>query len=45
MVIVKTRPGCAQLVARLVDIGPHAEVIGTVGGNDTVLIIQKTRPT
>ncbi|MGB1972874.1 MAG: arginine repressor [Vibrio toranzoniae] len=41
MVIVKTHPGCAQLVARLVDIDPHTEIIGTVGGNDTVLIIPK----
>ena len=41
MVVVKTHPGSAQLVARLVDIDPHTEILGTVGGNDTVLIIPK----
>ncbi|GLT20105.1 hypothetical protein GCM10007938_38880 [Vibrio zhanjiangensis] len=41
MVVVKTRPGSAQLVARLVDIDPHIDILGTVGGNDTVLVIPK----
>lgn len=41
LVIVKTHPGSAQLIARLVDIDPHTEILGTVGGNDTVLIIPK----
>lgn len=41
MVVVKTHPGSAQLVARLVDIDPHTEILGTVGGNDTVLVIPK----
>ncbi len=41
MVVVKTHPGSAQLVARLVDVDPHTEILGTVGGNDTVLIIPK----
>ncbi|MYM60993.1 arginine repressor [Vibrio sp. OCN044] len=41
MVVVKTHPGSAQLVARLVDIDPHIDIIGTVGGNDTVLVIPK----
>ncbi len=40
-VIVKTHPGSAQLVARLVDIDPHSEILGTIGGNDTVLIIPR----
>jgi transcriptional regulator of arginine metabolism len=40
-VVVKTHPGSAQLVARLVDIDPHSEIIGTVGGNDTVLVIPR----
>ncbi|MDN3608834.1 arginine repressor [Vibrio ostreicida] len=39
MVVVKTHPGSAQLVARLVDIDPHSDILATVGGNDTVLII------
>ncbi|GAA5648391.1 arginine repressor [Vibrio proteolyticus NBRC 13287] len=41
IVVVKTHPGSAQLVARLVDIDPHTEILGTVGGNDTVIIIPK----
>ncbi|EKO3572050.1 MULTISPECIES: arginine repressor [Vibrio] len=41
VVVVKTHPGSAQLVARLVDIDPHSEIIGTVGGNDTVLVIPR----
>lgn len=41
MVVVKTHPGSAQLVARLVDIDPHIDILGTVGGNDTVLVIPK----
>ena len=40
-VIVKTHPGSAQLIARLIDTDPHSEILGTVGGNDTVLIIPK----
>ena len=43
MVVVKTHPGSAQLVARLVDIDPHTEILGTVGGNDTVLVIPKDK--
>ncbi|KLV02224.1 arginine repressor [Photobacterium aquae] len=38
VVVVKTHPGGAQLVARLIDIQPHAEILGTVGGNDTVMV-------
>lgn len=41
VVVVKTHPGGAQLVARLIDIQPHAEILGTVGGNDTVMIAPK----
>ncbi|CAH0536658.1 arginine repressor [Vibrio marisflavi] len=40
-VIVKTHPGSAQLIARLIDTDPHSEILGTVGGNDTVLIVPK----
>lgn len=38
VVVVKTHPGGAQLVARLIDIQPHSEILGSVGGNDTVMI-------
>ncbi|CAH0529811.1 arginine repressor [Vibrio hippocampi] len=39
MVVVKTNPASAQLVARMIDTEPHPEILGTVGGNDTVLVI------
>ncbi len=38
VVVVRTHPGCAQLVARLIDVQPHKEILGTVGGNDTVMV-------
>lgn len=41
VVVVKTHPGSAQLIARLIDIEPHAEILGTVAGNDTVIVIPK----
>lgn len=41
VVVVKTHPGSAQLVARLIDVQPHAEILGTVGGNDTVMVAPK----
>lgn len=41
VVVVKTHPGGAQLVARLIDIQPHDEILGTVGGNDTVMVAPK----
>lgn len=41
VVVVRTHPGSAQLVARIIDIQPHEEILGTVGGNDTVMIAPK----
>ncbi|PWI33500.1 arginine repressor [Vibrio albus] len=41
VVVVRTHPGCAQLVARLIDVEPHQEILGTVGGNDTVMVAPK----
>lgn len=38
VVVVKTHPGGAQLVGRLIDTQPHQEILGSVGGNDTVMI-------
>ncbi|WBA08326.1 arginine repressor [Salinivibrio kushneri] len=38
MVVVKTHPGGAQLIARLLDLHRHPLILGTVGGNDTVLV-------
>ncbi|WCE30041.1 arginine repressor [Vibrio sp. SCSIO 43137] len=41
LVVVRTHPGCAQLVARIIDMQPHQEILGTVGGNDTVMVAPK----
>jgi transcriptional regulator of arginine metabolism len=41
VVVVRTHPGSAQLVARLIDVQPHKEILGTVGGNDTVMVAPK----
>ena len=41
LVVVKTHPGSAQLIARLIDIDPHADILATIGGNDTILVIPK----
>ncbi len=38
LVVVKTRPGCAQLVARIIDLHPHTTVLGTIAGNDTIMV-------
>lgn len=41
VVVVKTHPGCAQLIARLIDVDPNVEILGTVAGNDTVVIFPR----
>lgn len=41
LVVVKTHPGSAQLIARLIDIDPHADILATIGGNDTILVVPK----
>jgi transcriptional regulator of arginine metabolism len=38
MVVLRTPPGCAQPVARALDNAGDADVIGTVAGDDTVMI-------
>ncbi|GAL20007.1 arginine pathway regulatory protein ArgR [Vibrio maritimus] len=41
LVVIKTHPGSAQLIARLIDIDPHADILATIGGNDTILVVPK----
>ena len=38
VVIIKTLPGCAQLIARLLDLSHHSEILGSVAGNDMVMV-------
>jgi transcriptional regulator of arginine metabolism len=42
--IIHTAPGCASLVAAAVDGSRFEEVAGTLAGDDTVLIITRSRP-
>jgi transcriptional regulator of arginine metabolism len=42
--IVRTRPSSAPLVAALIDSAHFDEVAGTVAGDDTVLVVVRSRP-
>ena len=39
LVVIKTRPGAASIVAGSIDAVPVPGVIGTVAGDDTVLVV------
>lgn len=41
MVVVKTLPGHAQFVASAIDHIGFREVVGTVGGDDTILVVSR----
>ena len=41
LVVVKTTPGAAQTVAKCIDEVDPIEIIGTVAGDDTILIIAR----
>ena len=43
MIVIKTPPGNAQAVASVLDNAQWAEVIGTIAGDDTILLVIKTR--
>lgn len=46
MIVVKTLPGCASTVGEFIDVRPHPDIIGTVAGDNTVLVIpSSTRKT
>lgn len=42
--IVHTAPGCAPLVAGALDGARFEEIAGTIAGDDTVLVITRSRP-
>ena len=42
VVVIKTPPGCAQLIARVLDLSPHPEILGAVAGNDMVMVAPKS---
>jgi transcriptional regulator of arginine metabolism len=41
LVIIKTLSGCAQSVAAAIDSWNHPNVLGTIGGDDTIMIIPR----
>ncbi len=41
LVIVKTSPGSAQPVALAIDDGRYREILGTVAGDDTILVVTR----
>lgn len=43
LIIIKTHPGGAQAVASAIDQTGWQEIIGTVGGDDTILVIVKPK--
>ncbi len=43
LVIVRTPPGCAHVVGSALDRAGLPEVVGTVAGDDTVLVVAKER--
>ena len=43
LVIVRTPPGCAHVVGSALDRAGLADVIGTVAGDDTVLVVARER--
>jgi transcriptional regulator of arginine metabolism len=43
LIVIKTNPGGAQGVASAIDLAGWDEVIGTVGGDDTILVVVKPK--
>lgn len=43
LVVVKTLPGHAQFVASAIDGAALSDVVGTVGGDDTILVVARPR--
>ncbi len=42
--VIHTNPGCAPLVAAALDGSRFDEIAGTIAGDDTVLVIARSRP-
>lgn len=43
LIVVQTLPGCANIVGEFLDIQPHPEIIGTVAGDNTLLVIPSSQ--
>lgn len=42
-IIIHTRDGAASVIAKIIDEKNHSEILGTIAGTDTVLVITKGR--
>lgn len=42
MIVVRTLPGCASTVGEYIDVLRHQEILGTVAGDNTLLVIPAT---
>lgn len=43
LIVVKTLPGCANIVGEFLDVQQSREIIGTVAGDNTLLVIPSSR--
>ena len=43
LIVIKTLPGCANIVGEFLDIQPHPEIIGTVAGDNTLLVVPSSQ--
>ncbi len=43
LIVVQTLPGCASIVGEFLDLQPHPEIIGTVAGDNTLLVIPSSQ--
>lgn len=43
LIVIKTLPGNAMALASVLDAGNWSEIIGTVGGDDTILVVVKPK--
>ena len=43
LIVLKTNPGEAQLLALAIDQAAYDDVVGTIGGDDTILVIARHR--
>jgi transcriptional regulator of arginine metabolism len=43
MIVVKTLPGCANVVGEFIDVLKNPDIIGTIAGDNTLLVIPKSQ--
>lgn len=39
IIVLRTFPGCASTVGQFLDVQPHPDIIGTIAGDNTVLVV------